>query len=245
MDERKPAALEYNSEEDDQGIAPMQLKNHAELMSLQQCLVPTGIPRKNCIPLLKQSLVEKGNCVQFDDSIVPKRSDDLHRSQLHPDLIRQKPIVDRGANNTINGPPILQPTKRTSYIFQHQPSELHIEELLDGYEEPTGDSVEIQEPKHTAAEQPEEQVDTGTSMNELPELKDVTDPLLGVTPPSSPKDILNTSSGNGSEQKIPGSFLEALTGRSNDHSTNENEWTTVQNKKHSNPKHVQSPQSAQ
>ena len=82
MDDRKPTALEYNSEEDNQGIAPIQLTNDDELMSRRQCHIPTGIPRKNRIPLLKQSLVE------FDDSIVPKRSDDLHHSQLHPDLIR-------------------------------------------------------------------------------------------------------------------------------------------------------------
>ena len=43
---------------------------------------------------------------------------------------------------------------------------------------------------------------------------------------------------------MPGSFLEALTGKSK-RSTNEDEWTTVQSKKHSNPKRVQSPQSTQ
>ena len=71
------------------------------------------------------------------------------------------------------------------------------------------------------------------------------DPLLGVTPPSSPKDTSNTSTGHDTAQQVPGSFLEALTGKSNERSTNEDEWTTVQSKKHSNPKRVQSPQSTQ
>ena len=175
MDERKPAALECNSKEDDQGIAPIQLKNHAELMSLQQRLVPSGVPRKNRIPLLKQSLVEKGDRVQFDDSIVPKRSDDLHHSQLHPDLTRRNVLVDRGANGTISDPPTLQPTRspilqsmeRTTYVFECQPSELHIEELPDDYEESNDDSLGIQAPTPTDTEQTEEQVDIGTSMDEF------------------------------------------------------------------------------
>ena len=88
MDERKPAALECNSEDDNQGIVPTQLMNNAELMSRWQRHIPTGIPRKNCISLLKQNFVKKDLRVQFDNSIVPNRSDDLHHSQLHPDLTR-------------------------------------------------------------------------------------------------------------------------------------------------------------
>ena len=78
----------------------------------------------------------------------------------------------------------------------------------------------------------------------MPDLEDMNDPLLGVTPPPSPKDDPNPPTGDDSAQQVPGSFLEALTGKSKQ-SSNEDEWTTVQSKKHSNPKRVQSPQSTQ
>ena len=250
MDDRKPAALEYNSEEDEQDIAPIQLKNHAELISLQQRLIPPKPSHKGRIPPLKQSFVEKDNRVKFDDdSTIPKRSDDLHRSQMYPDLTNRKMLVDRGAYNTIDVPPSLpsersQSMKRPTFILQGMPK-FHIEELPDDYEDSDEDSLDTEAPNPLNVEQSEEQVNTETSHDDMPELEDVNDPLLGITPPSSPKDVSNVSTGNDSAQQVPGSFLEALTGKSNEHSNNENEWTTVQSKKHPNPKRVQSPQSVQ
>ena len=253
LDERKPAALEYNSEDDEQGIAPIQLKTHTELLSLQQRLVPHNPSHKSRIPLLKQSLIEKGQRVQFDDSIVPKRSDDLHRSQLHPDLTNRNALVDRGANGTISGAPSMPPqeslpsqsVKRPVYIVERHPPKLHIEELPEDYEESADDSYDIQVPTYTITAQIEEQANVETTNDDLPDLEDMADPLLGVTPPSSPKDDSNVSTENDTAQQVPGSFLEALTGKSNERSNNDNEWTTVQNKKHSNPKRIQSPQSTQ
>ena len=142
----------------------MLLKNHAELISLQQHLVSSKPSHKSRIPLLKQSPIEKDNRVKFDDSIVPKRSDDLHRSQLYPDLTYRNMLVDRGAHNTIDVPPSLpsewpplsQSMKRPTYIVERQPPKVYIEELPNDYEDSDEDSLDIKVPTLPNVEQSEE-----------------------------------------------------------------------------------------
>ena len=85
MDERKPAAIDYDSADDEQGkLAPIQLKNAAELMQQDARHSQQNRSQQRRLPLLKQDLVEKR--VRYDDSIVAHGSEDLQRSQHNPSV---------------------------------------------------------------------------------------------------------------------------------------------------------------
>ena len=83
MDERKPAAINYDSADDEEGeLAPIRLKNADELMLQDTHLSQHNQSQQRCLPLLKQDLVEKH--VRYDDAIVARGSEDLQCSQYHP-----------------------------------------------------------------------------------------------------------------------------------------------------------------